>query len=131
VFGLIAAFRQAAELGMDDPRNFAAGIYEALYTTAFGLVVAIPLLIIYHMLRNHADNIMRDVEERALAFISAASSRAPTPRNRAGGQQGAARGRESERFGETETETEEDPDVDDGEQRADDEETNVDELETP
>ena len=76
VFGLIAAFRSAAELGMDDPRNFAAGIYEALYTTAFGLVVAIPLLIIYHILRNYADNIMREVEERALAFISAASSRA-------------------------------------------------------
>ncbi len=76
VFGLIAAFRQAAELGMDDPRNFAAGIYEALYTTAFGLVVAIPMVIIYHMLRNRADNIMREVEERALAFISAASNRA-------------------------------------------------------
>ena len=76
VFGLIAAFRTAAELGMDDPRNFAAGIYEALYTTAFGLVVAIPLLVVYHMLRNHADGIMREVEERALAFISAASNRA-------------------------------------------------------
>ncbi len=79
VFGLIAAFRSAAELGMDDPRNFAAGIYEALYTTAFGLVVAIPLLVVYHLLRNHADNIMREVEERALAFITAASNR---PSNR-------------------------------------------------
>jgi biopolymer transport protein ExbB len=76
VFGLIAAFRQAAELGMDDPRNFAAGIYEALYTTAFGLVVAIPMLMIYHVLKNRADNIMREVEERSLAFISAASNRA-------------------------------------------------------
>ncbi len=76
VFGLIAAFRTAAELGMDDPRNFAAGIYEALYTTAFGLVVAIPLLVIYHMLRNRSDSIMREVEERALAFIAAASMRA-------------------------------------------------------
>ena len=76
VFGLIAAFRSAAEMGMDDPRNFAAGIYEALYTTAFGLVVAIPLLILYHMLRNHAETIMREVEERALTFVSDASSRA-------------------------------------------------------
>ncbi len=75
VFGLIAAFRSAAELGMDDPRNFAAGIYEALYTTAFGLVVAIPLLVVYHLLRNYADSIMREVEDRALAFISAASNR--------------------------------------------------------
>ncbi len=83
VFGLIAAFRSAAELGMDDPRNFAAGIYEALYTTAFGLVVAVPLLIIYHVLRNHADNIMREVEERALAFISAASNRAERSQQRA------------------------------------------------
>ena len=80
VFGLISAFRSAAELGMDDPRNFAAGIYEALYTTAFGLVVAIPLLVAYHMLRNHADSIMREVEERALAFIAAASGRADLPR---------------------------------------------------
>ena len=76
VFGLIAAFRTAAELGMDDPANFAEGIYVALYTTAFGLVVAIPMSIIYHLLRNKADSIMREVEERALAFISAASLRA-------------------------------------------------------
>lgn len=83
VFGLIAAFRSAAELGMDDPRNFAAGIYEALYTTAFGLVVAIPLLVIYHMLRNRTDSLMREVEERALAFVAAASMRAESVR---GGQ---------------------------------------------
>lgn len=76
VFGLIAAFRAAAELGMDDPRNFAAGIYEALYTTAFGLVVAIPLLIAYNLLRTRSDLIMREVEERALAFIADASNRA-------------------------------------------------------
>ncbi|MCL2001151.1 MAG: MotA/TolQ/ExbB proton channel family protein [Planctomycetes bacterium] len=82
VFGLISAFRAAAELGMDDPRNFAAGIYEALYTTAFGLVVAIPLLILYHVLKNRADALMRDVEERALAFISAASTRAEIQRAR-------------------------------------------------
>ena len=88
VFGLIGAFRAAAELGMDDPRNFAAGIYEALYTTAFGLVVAIPLLIAYHALRNRADALMREVEIRSLAFISAASSRAET--QRAGGRPGSS-----------------------------------------
>ena len=80
VFGLIAAFRAAAELGMDDPRNFAAGIYEALYTTAWGLIVATPMLIFYHILRGRADSIMREVEERALAFISAASNRASSRR---------------------------------------------------
>jgi biopolymer transport protein ExbB len=113
VFGLIAAFRQAAELGMDDPRNFAAGIYEALYTTAFGLVVAIPLLVVYHVLRNHADNIMRDVEERALAFISAASNRASPQRRQTAEREQENDGQQSD-------------DDDDG-PRADDEETNVDE----
>ncbi|MDR3212026.1 MAG: MotA/TolQ/ExbB proton channel family protein [Planctomycetota bacterium] len=80
VFGLIAAFRSAAELGMDDPRNFAAGIYEALYTTAFGLVVAIPLLLVYHVLRNRTDSLMREVERRALDFITVASLRSENSR---------------------------------------------------
>jgi Biopolymer transport proteins len=106
VFGLIAAFRSAAELGMDDPRNFAAGIYEALYTTAFGLVVAIPLLIIYHMMRNHADNIMREVEERALAFISAASNRAERAGARRQATRSAPPARESERVTEQERHSE-------------------------
>ncbi|MDR3078055.1 MAG: MotA/TolQ/ExbB proton channel family protein [Planctomycetota bacterium] len=84
VFGLIEAFRAAAELGMDDPRNFAAGIYVALYTTAFGLVVAVAMLIAHHYLRGRADTILREVEEKALAFISAASSRAGGRRPAAG-----------------------------------------------
>lgn len=69
VFGLIGAFQKAAELGMDDPRNFAAGIYEALYTTAFGLTVAIPFLILYHYLRGTADVIMREIEDIVIRFI--------------------------------------------------------------
>ncbi len=69
VFGLINAFQRASELGMDDPRNFAEGIYEALYTTAFGLAVAIPFLILYHYLRGKSDVIMREVEDLGIHFI--------------------------------------------------------------
>lgn len=68
VFGLINAFHRAAELGMDNPKNFAQGIYVALYTTAFGLTIAIPFLIFYHYLRGKADVIVREVEELALTF---------------------------------------------------------------
>lgn len=126
VFGLIAAFRAAAELGMDDPRNFAAGIYEALYTTAWGLIVAIPMLIFYHVLRGRADSIMRDVEEKALAFISAASNRANSHhrQDRGGTQPGSAGrdGREEDDWPEgvkpSESEDEDDP-------LADSEETQV------
>lgn len=116
VFGLIGAFRSAAELGMDDPRNFAAGIYEALYTTAFGLVVAIPLLLVYHMLRHHADNIMREVEDRSLAFISAAS-------NRAGGRRPAGPNQRERR--ERDTELADTRVNEDNAPRADSEETSV------
>lgn len=69
VFGLIQAFEKAAELGMDDPKNFAEGIYVALYTTAFGLTVAIPMLLAYHFLRGQADVIMRQVEDLGIKFI--------------------------------------------------------------
>ncbi|MDR1613257.1 MAG: MotA/TolQ/ExbB proton channel family protein [Planctomycetota bacterium] len=121
VFGLIAAFRAAAELGMDDPRNFAAGIYEALYTTAFGLVVGIPFLLIYNWLRTKADAIVREVEERALAFISAASNRAEMARREVDNRSEPASGFEDgDSLNESTT-------VDDG-PGADSEDTSVQEL---
>ena len=63
VFGLIAAFRQAAELGMDDPANFAQGIHEALYTTAFGLVIAIPFLLGHHAIKTRMETLLRRAED--------------------------------------------------------------------
>lgn len=79
VLGLISAFRQAAELGMDNPANFAQGIYEALYTTAFGLVVAIPFLIIHQVLKGRLESMMRQAEDTALRFVlAAAAARKPS-----------------------------------------------------
>ncbi len=69
VVGMINAFRSAAEQGMDNPANFASGIYQALYTTAFGLMIAIPFLILYNYLRGKADIILREVEDLSVRFI--------------------------------------------------------------
>ncbi len=69
VVGMIDAFKQAAESGMDNPANFAGGIYQALYTTAFGLAIAIPFLIIYHFLRSRVEQVMRQVEDEAIGFV--------------------------------------------------------------
>jgi biopolymer transport protein ExbB len=80
VFGLIGAFGMAAELGMDDPRNFATGIYEALYTTAFGLVVAIPFMVAHHALKARTDGLMRSVEDEAVRFVLDASRARPAAR---------------------------------------------------
>ncbi len=49
VFGLLGAFATIGVVGsMDDPSALAGDIGEALITTAGGLIVAIPTLILYH-----------------------------------------------------------------------------------
>lgn len=69
VIGMIDAFRQAATTGMDNPANFAGGIYQALYTTAFGLMISIFLLLIYHYLRGRTEQLVRTIEDQTVQFI--------------------------------------------------------------
>jgi biopolymer transport protein ExbB len=53
VFGLLGAFATIGVVGsMDDPGALAGDIGEALITTAAGLIVAIPTLILYHYFSN-------------------------------------------------------------------------------
>ncbi|MGH7909257.1 MAG: MotA/TolQ/ExbB proton channel family protein, partial [Thermodesulfobacteriota bacterium] len=46
-----------------NPPSLAAGISEALYTTAFGLLVAIPAYIAYKYTSGKADGIISDMED--------------------------------------------------------------------
>jgi biopolymer transport protein ExbB len=69
VLGLIAAFREASTSGMDDPTLFAGGIYQALYTTAYGLIISLGLLMLFHYLRGRVEKIARAVEDTALAAV--------------------------------------------------------------
>ena len=49
VMGLVSAFHQIELLGGQvQPGELAAGIWEALITTVFGLVIAIPSMAAYH-----------------------------------------------------------------------------------
>jgi biopolymer transport protein ExbB len=51
VTGLVAAFWQIEiKAGQVQPADLASGIWEALLTTVFGLVIAIPTLAVYHLL---------------------------------------------------------------------------------
>ena len=53
VWGLVDAFHQIESLGGQvQPGNLAAGIWKALLTTVFGMIVALPTLAIYHFLDN-------------------------------------------------------------------------------
>jgi biopolymer transport protein ExbB len=56
VYGMIVAFQQLVESqGQADPQKLAAGISTALVTTFWGLVVAIPALAAYALIRNKVD----------------------------------------------------------------------------
>lgn len=57
VIGMIQAFNNIASQGFGRPELLAGGIYTALITTATGLTIAIPAVIIYnYLIKNRLDN---------------------------------------------------------------------------
>jgi len=74
VYGMIGAFQAASNAGSGKSDVLAQGIYEALVTTAAGLTLAIPVLIIYQILNNRIDNIVDDIDESAEEFMNFALS---------------------------------------------------------
>ena len=63
VTGLVGAFHQIEILGGQvQPGDLAAGIWEALITTVFGLVIAIPSMAVYHGFEGEADKIARRMQ---------------------------------------------------------------------
>ena len=70
VQGLIIAFDQvAAGGGLGKTEKLAFGVGVALLSTAWGLIVAIPLTYVYHHVKGKADDIVREIEERAVDAI--------------------------------------------------------------
>lgn len=47
-----------------------AGISEAMYTTAYGLIVAIPALMMYAVLQNRAEQIVEDLNQASLKLFN-------------------------------------------------------------
>jgi biopolymer transport protein ExbB len=74
VTGMIKATTVLAEKGLSSPSELLAGIAEALITTAAGLIVAIPLLIIYNYLANKAEEIIQEIEANTTQIILSLSS---------------------------------------------------------
>ncbi|MEM9554939.1 MAG: MotA/TolQ/ExbB proton channel family protein [Acidobacteriota bacterium] len=62
VSGMIKSFEALAEQGLSNPGAVAAGISEALITTAGGLLVAIPVQIAYNFFMNSINKSVRDIE---------------------------------------------------------------------
>ncbi|MEM7229544.1 MAG: MotA/TolQ/ExbB proton channel family protein [Planctomycetota bacterium] len=71
IFGMIQAFQTVAVSGeaLGRAEMLATGIYQAMITTAAGLVVAIPALICYHFIAARVDKLVMDIDTMAADFI--------------------------------------------------------------
>ncbi len=72
VVGIINAFHSMAESGQGGLASVSAGISEALVVTAFGLLVAIPAVMLYNYFTNRVDDFvvdMNDVSSELLSFV--------------------------------------------------------------
>ena len=62
VTGMIKSFATLAEAGLTNPGAVAAGISEALLTTATGLIVAIPAQLAFNWYNTKITSFVRDIE---------------------------------------------------------------------
>jgi biopolymer transport protein ExbB len=70
VSGMIRTFNLITLFGSGDPKPLAGGISEALITTLFGLVVAIPALLLHAWLARRSQGIVQATERLGLAFVN-------------------------------------------------------------
>lgn len=73
VTGMIHTFKLINLFGTGDARSLATGISEALVTTEFGLIVAIPALILHALLSRKVQGIKSTMEMSSLAFLNGLS----------------------------------------------------------
>jgi len=70
VVGMIKTFQLITVFGTGDAKSLSSGISEALVTTALGLIVAIPILILHGMLSRMAKRKLGLLEQSAVAFVN-------------------------------------------------------------
>lgn len=68
VTGIMNTFTLMTVFGTGDVKTLSSGISEALITTEYGLIVAIPALIIHSFLSRKAKSITDDMDKAAIAF---------------------------------------------------------------
>ena len=70
VTGMITAFNSISVNGTGDAAVLAKGISEALYTTAGGLIVAIPCMMFYNYFNKRIDLIVSDIEKTSTELLN-------------------------------------------------------------
>jgi len=70
VTGMINTFNMITIFGAGDPRTLSGGISEALITTEFGLIVAIPALLLHAFISRKVKGLLGSMEQTTVAFIN-------------------------------------------------------------
>lgn len=70
VTGMIDTFQVITMHGTGDPRMMSGGISVALVTTMLGLSVAIPIMLTHTLLGRAVDNLIGQMEEKAVALVN-------------------------------------------------------------
>ena len=68
VWGIMRAFHDMARTGSAGPSVVAAGVAEALFTTAAGLLVAVPAVMLYNHFSRRISVMMTVAENRSRAI---------------------------------------------------------------
>lgn len=69
VVGIIEAFMAVTSTGLNDPALLAGGISKALITTAGGLVVAIPAMVMHRWFGRHIATVTVEMEQQAIKLV--------------------------------------------------------------
>jgi biopolymer transport protein ExbB len=80
VLGMIQMFKDIQAAQLPSPGQLAGGVWEALITTAGGLVVAVPVYVAYNYLVSRVQNLVLDMEKGAneiVGFLARANSGNP------------------------------------------------------
>jgi biopolymer transport protein ExbB/TolQ len=79
VSGLISAFAAVATVNPAEKANLlSASISEAMNCTAFGLVTAVPFLVIHALLQTKTTRLIESLESVSIKFLTALTSRQRT-----------------------------------------------------
>lgn len=71
VIGMIEIFGSQESVGTN-PVRLAQGISIALYNTAFGLIIAIPSMMLYRHFRSKVDDLVVEMEQQAIKLVELA-----------------------------------------------------------
>lgn len=69
VLGMIEAFNVIASEGMGTPATLGGGISEALITTAAGLSVSVPMILLHRYLSSRSDHLVLELEEATMQIV--------------------------------------------------------------